>query len=242
MEFIETARQGIKSLITRKEPPPLEILNEQLQYIRKYKEKIGKDDVLTIINTPHYELLAPYFGLKLFDGNHQAQRELLKVIANTLKSASDYQPVKERVSEFLHKGYQVSEVSPNKLSRVALWGPSHVQRRAEEVVHEVEERREVPAVIAYSGLFALKPVIQSMNPGDKSYIVFPNAIETEELPGYVMVATPEEIIVQDATKQDLLGESRVALIDDTTHTGETLQQVSSLFPQASVHNATLFVT
>lgn len=242
MEFFETAKRGFNILIPRREPvSPLEILNQQLQYIRKYKETIGKEDVLTIINTPHYELLAPYFGLKLFDKNSQAQKELLQIIVNVLKDTQDYGAVKEEVGKFLNNGYEINEVSPNKLSRIALWGPSFVQKRAEEVMQEVKEKHETPVLVAYSGLVGLKPFVRSMNIVDRGYMIFPNVAESSKV-GYAFYRDSEKIGVREANREELLNESKVALIDDTIHTGKTLQGISSLFPRASIHEATLFKT
>ncbi len=191
-EFFETAQRSVRSIFYRNPPyRPVGVLNEHLSYMRKYMDQIGISEVLSIIQTPGWELMAPYFGTKLLDNNPEAQRRILEGITNSYIEPNGSSTT-QVVSDFLKQpGLAISGVSPEKLSRVATWGPELVSERAEAVAQDVKDRQETPVVIAYSGLYALKPLVQEMEQGDSSYVVVPDKIDDPSFVGYTLYFTPE---------------------------------------------------
>ncbi len=241
MEILSSAR---RYLFRNEQKTPSDVLNGQLQYIRKYKERIGTEDVMAILNTKGFEFMAPYFGMKLFDGNTEAQIEMLSSMVNSLDKGEGYARAKEAVQGLLQsERYSIQEMSPNKLSRVALWGGSLIQKRAEEVAQDVSARGETPALIAYSGLFALKPFVEELKPHSHLYVMIPRESNNGETLGYSIARTSDDELSVDAiASSNLLSETSVAFIDDTMHSGNTLRSMVSVFPSASTRNATLFIS
>lgn len=239
MEFIESARRFFQGDNTSSQ---YEVLNQDLQYLLKYKESINDLEASKLVGTP-YEIMMSYFGMKLLRGNPSVQERMLEMIANSLKESPGYSQTAQKIKEFfLAEKPEIKEVSPKKISRVAVWGPRLVDEQAEKVAGEVQQRKETPVLIGYTGFFALKPFIENLSAENKLLVVLPERVEGQSSIGYVLKNVENRITVEDIDRESLLHESNIALVDDTIHTGNTVHTISELFPNSTIHETPLFRT
>lgn len=169
---------------------------------------------------------------------------MLSGIANSFCSGEGYAGAAEVVKDIVSKPDVVlSDVSPKKISRIAIWGPRQVESRAQTVAKEAFEGNEMPVLVAYGGLHALKAVIQNSREGGQAMLVFPQKDDTtEETLGYKLIRSQGEVEVVSLIQSDLLTDKKLALIDDATHTGATLQNMRGVFPNATIQERPLFKT
>jgi hypothetical protein len=239
MEFLENARKFFYGGNTSSQH---EVLNQDLQYLLKYNERIGVEEVNKLVGTP-YDIMMPYFGLKLLRDNPPAQQKMLATIANLLHESPGYTTTAQRIKDFfLEERPEIKEVSPKKISRVAVWGPSLVHTQAEKRAEEIKQSEETPVLIAYTGFFALKPFVENLSANSKILTVLPERIASHLPIGYALKNSGGAITVEEIDRSSLLLEENVALVDDTVHTGDTINKVSELFQHSHIHEAPLFRT
>lgn len=240
MEFIETARRFL-FFQGENTSSQYEVLNQDLQYLLKYRKSLDDTEVSKLVGTP-YEIMMPYFGMKLLR-NNPAQERMLEMIANSLKESPGYAQTAQRIKNFfLEENPEIKEVSPEKISRVAVWGPTLVNAQAEKVTEEIQQRGQTPVLIGYTGFFALKPFVENLSSDGKILVVLPERVDNQSSIGYVLKNNDGKMVVDGIDRVSLMQEHDVALVDDTVHTGNTVHAISELFPNANVHEAPLFRT
>ena len=222
-------------------------LTERLSYILKYKETVSPTDVIDIVNTPGYEIMAPYFGLKLLDQKPLAQKQMLEDISNGFLEGKGYKEASRIVVDFLKPNQQVASkfslasVSPEELSRIAAWGPNNVSRRANEVALNAKQDHLMPILVAYGGLVGLKSAVENTVPNDTIMIVMPKRVRAVQK-GFRITRSDTKMRVDELSETDFAGTFQAAIIDDTTRSGNTFSQVRQLFPNAQLTNSPLFHT
>jgi hypothetical protein len=220
-------------------PPASQVLTESLIYIRKYREHVSVEDTVSILGTSGYEILSGYFGLKLFDSNHEVQQQVLKSIVDIYANNGNHAEAARAVRDKVKASDKIDNVQPKILSRVALLSPNLVDERSQEILSAVEDEHRLPVIVAYGGLLALKATVEKTKDGEKFFVVFPKKTDTEEM-GYSVTRNGTEINVVPLTEDDLSTESPVAVIDDVLHSGATFDRVRGVLPHADIKNFALF--
>lgn len=221
----------------RPKPPPLDLLNEAGQRALN-SPTIGIDQAVSVVRQPHYDLLSPYFTLKLLDQNPHAQKTALSRIVTGIHATNTYDEAVNLLSTMKDQDDTASlTVNPKKVARVALAGPIWMEERMDTIVQKTGED-ETPVILAYAGLFALKPVIKRMQSGDTFLIVIPDNIPDHHKPaGFKVTKHDNTFQVDFLTDTDLQTQNSLVFIDDIYNTGETFKQAAQAFPNAAVRSA-----
>lgn len=218
-----------------------EILPENLRYKMKYGQHIDHKDTASLAHHHSYSILAPYFALKMYDKDPGRQKDLLASIVESFsRSITISSAINDAFKGKTTEHYET--VHPNKLSRVALWSPSLIRERANQVIHHAIAQEEVPVIIGYSGFLALEAAVRHLFEGQSSLVVLPQKIGLDSPVGYKISRNDQGLTTDFLTDEDTATSSKVALIDDAMKTGATSDKVKTLFPNASARKAPLFVT
>lgn len=238
MNFLETARGGFNHFLYGDAKPIFPGLpNESLRYIRDYGG-IGINELRRVIcQDDSYNLLAPYYALKLLDAQPFSQRQLLQQITGIFSAKGTYADASGAIDQFFATEVIPIEVpiNPNKLRQIMIGSPEYVKESAAKVANEVAQRGEIPVVVAYAGFVALRDVVCALGPEQIALIVFPDKIESDGEVGYKLTR------VAGTVRVDILNDTRIpngetyALIDNTTFTGQTFDKVTRYIHDRNPH-------
>lgn len=213
---------------TSQPEPNLYPLTEHLSYLLKHADELTINEVTSIIRTPGYNIMAPYFGLKLLDQDFDQQEIMLRNIATSFSHRGGFAEAAEAVEAILAGQASINKVSAKELSRVATWGPAAIDERAHQVLTDIRSRDRTPVIIGYGGLLTLRAAVDTTKVGQEIYVVFPKRIATGHL-GFKLIRTETDMQVHQLQKPDFIGHN-FTLVDDATHTGDTLETTKQLFP------------
>ncbi len=249
-EIIENVRHTIQKLLygsedKQRQNEPLYPLTERQSYLLKYTDAVSVEDALDITKSPGYSIMAPYFSLKLLDNQPAIQKQMLEAIIDTYSTDRGYEAANNAIEHVfkpngaIDSSISLNPVSAKELSRVATWGPGVIDKRAHEAMVETRINGELPVIIGYGGLLALKAAIDTTEVGEDFLIVLPKKIKTDT-PGYKISHVETGLEVQQLDKSQLEANAKVTLVDDATHTGDTFKTIGQLFPHATLKELPLF--
>ena len=219
-------------------------LTERLSFISKYVDEVSVDHVLSIFRTPGYNMLTPYFGLKIFDGQPTKQMEMISTISNAIAEGG-YTAAGKQAADLLtsteYADAQLAKVSAKDITRISLRGPTIVENKAQEILKKVINEDETPVIIAYGGLLGLKAAIDNGRQGGQILIIIPQSDNSAAVKqGYKLTKRDGEIDIDYLIQSDLETSAKLALIDDSTSSGTTFTNTKRLFPNAIIQERTLF--
>lgn len=233
--------QPNKTVVNSSHQPTFDILPESLRYKMKYGQNLDASDTLSLAHDTNYNILAPYFALKMLHNSPDIQKEMVNELVTALSNNDKLHDDIRRIFNGLSDS-QIETVHPNKLSRVSLWSPSLIRKRSEEIINEVHNNQEIPVLIGYSGFLALEASIKNMFVGNTTLLVIPSKINSDQTVGFSLNKNYQGITVKSLEPKDLQEPTQITLIDDAMNTGKTFNQVSFLFANSQIKKAPLFVT
>lgn len=217
-------------------------LPEKLSYLMKHARDVTADEAALIMSTPGYNILTPYFGLKLLDQQPQLQQDMLARMIDLFAAGANYTTLSRPVIDRLRAiQTPLHPVSAQELSRIATWGPATVDQQAQRRVQQAIELKATPVLIGYGGLLALRHAVTHAKSGDSFLIVLPKKMGQETC-GYMITRSNSQSHIRPFNAKDATAFQQVALIDDAEHSGKTFERVEKFFPHARSHRLPLYRT
>lgn len=216
------------------------IMNSRIRELAKANIPFDKKEIIDISRENAYAIAAPYFALKYLDGNSDYQQELVQNIIEAYVQNPSRGVISEVISKFIEELPEGvgNPVNPNKLARLQLWTPSLVHERANIQMQDVIEKQETPALVAYSGLFALEESINQLDKTGHFYVLFPK-YQNQSL-GLKVTRLNGITKVEPTLDTDIENEKVIALIDDVVYTGNTSDEIKQRFTGTQFADHPLF--
>lgn len=242
VELFRTFRQlGENFMFGAQTKQPLEVMaSNTLREAVKYGTPFDKKHISELAKDSAYRIAVPYFAIKYLDGYPDIQRDMLSQIITNYRSNPSADTISTTAIMYLQglPGDIGTDVKPDKLSRLQLWTPSLVHQQAEHVIADAIAKEETPALIAYSGLFALEEALKHVDEVRHLYILFPK-YDNQSL-GFKVAIEENTVKVESTTAEDINREEIIALIDDAIYSGKTAEDIQRRFTHTQFDNKALF--
>lgn len=202
-----------------------DLLPESYRFKVRNKQPLDAQDIDGIKHMPCYQLMTSYFGMKYFHAKPQLQEEMLRELVTTCYGEDGYGRSSDAMGRYVNEhAFEGSPVLPTKLG-VAYIGPVAALDVIAQASKRIQSEGYRPVLVAYTGLVALKEVVDRMQEGGRGYIVIPEQERSGIVRTYRIEREGVLFRVGQVRREMVVEDQPLAFVDNTKKTGATLRKV-----------------
>ena len=214
-------------LDTEENPDTSVFLPESVRYAIRYGIELERKEILSVINSQHWQDEALYLLMKVMDSDPVLQEQFLEEVLNAFRSKQDASSLQEIYKRYAAMLTEEASVIGTKLSQISRSGAYGWKKRADNLAHTMQEDNATPCLIAYSTFTLLRSFIQAAQNGDKILITIKHRLEDDKDHAlYVVTCLEDSCTLEEWTHYDHHQDvPDIHLCDDTVSTGQTLATI-----------------